>query len=122
MSSDIMTIQLHEVRIHGYHGIYEEEKKLGNTFIVNLSLDFIAPHKGITSIDETIDYVKVYELVKLRMQTPTPLLETLVSDIANIIFKQFPIVNNIKLQITKAQVYIKTLEGNMSVTVTKKRN
>ncbi len=122
MSSDIMTIQLHDVSIHGYHGIYEEEKKLGNTFIVNLSLDFLAPNKGIISIDDTIDYVKVYELVKLRMQTPTPLLETLVLDIANIIFEQFPFINNIKLQITKAQVYVKTLEGNMSVTITKKRN
>jgi dihydroneopterin aldolase len=116
-----MTISLHQVKFYGYHGLYEEEKKLGNTFIVDLSLNFTPPSEGVTDINQTVDYVSVYELVKARMEIPTPLLETIVNDIANSVLQKFPIAQNITIQITKAQVYIKNLEGNMSVSLTKSR-
>ncbi len=121
MPSDIMTIQLHQVKFYGYHGLYEEEKKLGNTFIVDLSIRFTPPSEGVIAIHQTIDYVTVYELVKARMELPTPLLETLVKDIVTSLLEQFPIAQSITIQITKAQVYIKALEGNMSVSLTKSR-
>jgi dihydroneopterin aldolase len=121
MSQNLLTIHLNDIKFHGYHGLYEQEKILGNTFIVNLSLDFLAPVNGITSIDQTIDYVEIYELVKNRMQKPTPLLETIVVEIADRIFNQFPIAQKINVQITKEQMYIKSIEGNMSVSLNKTR-
>ena len=121
MSSNIITIQLNQVKFYGYHGLYEEEKKLGNTFIVDLSLSFIPPSEGISHIHQTIDYVTVYELVKVRMTKPTPLLETIVEDIAQLLFDQFDLVHKLSIKITKAQVYIKALEGNMSVLLEKSR-
>ena len=122
MSQNLITIHLNHVKFHGYHGVYEQEKILGNTFIVNLSIDFLAPENGITSIDQTIDYVTIYELVKNRMQKPTPLLETIVVEIADSIFNQYPIAQKINIQITKEQVYVKSIEGNMSVSLSKCRN
>jgi dihydroneopterin aldolase len=116
-----MTIQLNDVQFYGYHGLYEEEKKLGNTFIVNLAIHFTPPVSKVTAIHETIDYVQVYELVKVRMQTPTPLLETIAEDIATIIFEQFLIAQKVFVQITKTKVYIPTLNGNMSVSLSKSR-
>jgi dihydroneopterin aldolase len=116
-----MIISLHQVKFNGYHGLYEEEKKLGNTFIVDLSLVFTPPLEGITQINQTIDYVTVYELVKARMEVPTELLETLVEDIAHSLFIEFKQVQKVSIKITKAQVYIKTLEGNMSVLLEKSR-
>jgi dihydroneopterin aldolase len=121
MSQNLLTIHLNDIKFHGYHGLYEQEKILGNTFIVNLSLEFLAPVNGITSIDQTIDYVEIYELVKNRMQKPTPLLETIVVEIADRIFNQFPIAQKINVQITKEQMYIKSIEGNMSVSLNKTR-
>jgi dihydroneopterin aldolase len=117
-----MNIQLHEVTFHGYHGLYEAEKKLGNTFIVNLSIQFTPPKKGITSIDQTIDYITVFELVKERMKIPTPLLETIVGDITELIFEKFSIAELVHIQITKSQMHISSLEGNMSVSLTKTRH
>ncbi len=121
MSSNIMTIQLNDVQFYGYHGLYAEEKKLGNTFIVNLAIDFIPHVSKINAISDTIDYVQVYALLKERMQTPTPLLETIVEDIANIIFERFTIAQKVSIQITKAKVFIPTLNGNMSVSLSKSR-
>lgn len=116
-----MTIQLNNVQFYGYHGLYKEEQKLGNHFIVNLSIDFIPAVNKVTAIEETIDYVHVFELVKSRMQMATPLLETIVGDLADAIFDQFNIAQKVTIQITKGKVYVPTLDGNMSVSLTRTR-
>ena len=121
MSAHIMTIQLNDVKFYGYHGLYKEEQKVGNNFIVNLSIEFIPTAQKITSISETIDYVQVYHLVNTRMKIPTPLLETIVVDIADSIFEKFSIAQKVNIQITKEKVYIHTLNGNMSVAISKTR-
>ena len=121
MSAHIMTIQLNDVKFYGYHGLYKEEQKVGNNFIVNLSIEFIPTAQKITSIIETIDYVQVYHLVNTRMKIPTPLLETIVVDIADSIFEKFSIAQKVNIHITKEKVYIHTLNGNMSVALSKTR-
>lgn len=116
-----MRISLNDVHFFGHHGIYEEEKILGNTFIVNLYVDFLPAQTVIRNISETIDYVTLFELVKVRMAKPTPLLETIVSELAETILNDFTLVHTVFIKITKLQVAIKTLEGNMSVAITKTR-
>jgi dihydroneopterin aldolase len=122
MSDNTMTIHLNDVQFYGYHGLYKEEQKLGNNFIVNLSIDFFPSVNKITAIEETIDYVSVYNIVKQRMQTPTPLLETIVGDIADAIFTQFKLAQKVNIQITKAKVFVNSLNGNMSVSLIKSRS
>ena len=116
-----MTIQLNNIELYGHHGLYKEETILGNTFIVNLTIDFIPVVDKINSITETIDYVEVYSLVKERMQIPTPLLETIVEEIATSIFEKFSVAQKVNIHITKTKVFIDTLNGNMSVSLTKTR-
>lgn len=121
MSNNIMTIQLNNIQFYGYHGLYKEEQKVGNNFIVNLSIEFVPVNHKITSISETIDYVQVYHLVNARMQITTPLLETIVGDIADSIFEKFSMAQKVNIQITKEKVYINTLNGNMSVALSRTR-
>ena len=113
-----MRISLNDIHFFGYHGIYEEEKILGNTFIVNLYVDFSPAQTIIKNIVETIDYVTLFELVKARMAKPTPLLETIVTELADTIINDFTVVHTVFIKITKSQVAIKSLEGNMSVAIT----
>jgi dihydroneopterin aldolase len=122
MSDSTMTIQLNNVHFFGYHGLYKEERIIGNNFIVNLYIKYTPNKNRITAIQETIDYVKVYDLVKNRMQTPTPLLETIIDDIINTIFLQFPIAQKVNVQITKEKIYVDNINGNMSVSLTKTRS
>jgi dihydroneopterin aldolase len=121
MSNNIMTIQLNNIQFYGYHGLYKEEQKVGNNFIVNLFIEFVPVSHKITSISETIDYVQVYHLVNTRMQITTPLLETIVGDIADSIFEKFSMAQKVNIQITKEKVYINTLNGNMSVALSRTR-
>lgn len=116
-----MRISLNQVSFWGYHGMYAEEKKIGNNFIVDLYVDFIPAQNSITHLEHTIDYVTVFELVQLRMSTPTSLIETIVGDIADQILNQFPLVQEVGIKITKEKMPIKNFEGNISVALTKKR-
>jgi dihydroneopterin aldolase len=117
--NNFMRISLNDVHFFGHHGIYEEEKILGNTFIVNLYVDLIPAENIIKNISETIDYVTLFELVKARMAKPTPLLETIVTELAETILKDFTLVHTVFVKITKSQVAIHTLQGNMSVAITR---
>ena len=63
-----MRICLNEVVFFGYHGLYADEKKLGNTYKVDVHIDFTPKVSIIDQLDQTIDYVHVYALVKKRME------------------------------------------------------
>lgn len=116
-----MQIQLQDCSFFGFHGMHEEEKKLGNTFIVNLTVDFNPPSQNITQINETVDYVGLYQIVEQRMLQTTPLLETIVQDIANKVLEQFPLVDQVQLSITKMHLPIPRFEGKATVSLTKRR-
>lgn len=120
-SENNLRISLHGVKFYGFHGIMEEEKKLGNTFILNMYVDILPLVNTITKLSETIDYVSLYELVKRRMEKPTPLLETIVGELAESIFNKYSIAHTVYIELTKQHVPISNLEGNMSVSIKKSR-
>jgi dihydroneopterin aldolase len=116
-----MHIYLNEVVFLGYHGLYAEEKKLGNTYIVNVQIDFTPKTNMVDQLDQTIDYVQVYDLVKKRMDVPTSLLETLVCKIADDILLSHPIADKVFVKITKVIMPIPQFDGNVSVSLEKSR-
>ena len=117
-----MRIYLNEVVFFGYHGLYADEKKLGNTYKVDVHIDFTPKVSIINQIDQTIDYVHVYALVKKRMEIPTPLLETLVATIAEDILVEQPIADKVFVKITKVIMPIPQFDGNASVSIEKSRS
>jgi dihydroneopterin aldolase len=73
---------LEDVRLFGYHGLFSEERILGNWFILNLSIS-----KQITSefgddINRTMDYGQLYAICVEIMRDPVDLLETICERIA----------------------------------------
>lgn len=114
------TIQLHNLCFFGHHGVYEEERRVGNEFEVNLSLTVKAPREVIDSLEQTINYAEVYRIVKEIFITPQALLETLAQQIAEAVKKSFPSVKKISVQIIKPHPPIVAFSGAVSVTYNKK--
>ncbi len=110
----MFTINLHHLIFHSFHGIHEEERIVGNTFEVNVSLSFIAGEK-ITTLQQTINYATVYEIIKQRMQMATPLLETLVQDLTEEIHLSDDRIKSISVSIEKKNPPIANMEGSVSV-------
>jgi len=117
----MITIRLKNFEFFSHHGVYEEEKILGNTFIVNASVSFNADEK-ISSIHQTINYVSIYQLIKKRMHIPTALLETLAQDIAEEIYNFDERLQSISISIEKKNPPMLNIKGSVSVQYEKKFN
>jgi dihydroneopterin aldolase len=116
-----MRISLQQLEFFGFHGLYEAEKKLGNQFMVDVLIDFTPTVSTVDQLDQTIDYVHVYQLVKAIMEVPTPLLETLVCKIADAILLAHPIAEKVHVSITKQKLPIPHFVGLTKVSIEKVR-
>lgn len=121
-TNQTIRISLNKLLFVGYHGLYPEEKKLGNNYAVEIDMVFNPKQGLIDQLDQTIDYVNVYAIVKKWMEIPTPLLETLVGKIADDILFSQPLANTVFVKITKLHLPIPSCEGNVSVKIEKSRN
>ncbi|MSP07365.1 MAG: dihydroneopterin aldolase [Chitinophagaceae bacterium] len=121
-TNQTIRISLNKLLFVGYHGLYPEEKKLGNNYAVEIDMVFNPKQGLIDQLDQTIDYVNVYAIVKKCMGIPTPLLETLVGKIADDILFSQPLANTVFVKITKLHLPIPSFEGNVSVKIEKSRN
>jgi 7,8-dihydroneopterin aldolase/epimerase/oxygenase len=112
------TINLHNLIFYSFHGVHEEERVLGNTFIVHVSLSF-QHDEEISMLEQTINYASVYEKIKQRMLVPTALLETLVQDLSKEIYALNNRIKSISVSIEKKNPPISNIEGSVSVTYKK---
>ena len=111
----MITVQLNQLVFNAFHGIHEEERILGNEYIVDASVDFQERDQVITHITDTVNYAIIYNIIKKRMSIPTPLLETLVMQIGNEIHKQYPHLKSIFIAVKKVHPPIEGMQGAASV-------
>ncbi len=117
-----MHIYLNDLIFNGFHGVYPAEKKIGNTFKVDVRIHFTPATKTIEKLEQTIDYVEVYHLIQKIMSVPTPLLETIVSNIADQILVAHPIADAVYVKITKQQLSVPYFEGTTAVDIERFRS
>lgn len=113
------TIHLNNLRFFGYHGLYEEEKILGNEFEVSLHLRLSYTKKETLTINDTVNYAEVYQLVKEVFANREDLLETICVNIADAVSQKFKQVEKLSIQITKLQMPIVGFIGTAGVTFEK---
>ena len=116
----MITVHLHDLLFTGFHGVYEEERVLGNEYIISASFEFHEDGDVIMHISDTINYATLYHFIKKRMSVPTPLLETIVMEIGNDIYKEYPFLKSIDISIKKMHPPIEGMQGAAGVTWHKK--
>lgn len=117
-----MHIYLNDLIFNGFHGVYPAEKKIGNTFKVDLRIQLTPTTKTIEKLEQTIDYVQVYALIQKIMAVPTPLLETIVTNIADQILGAYPMAESVYVKITKQQLSVPYFEGTTAVDIERTRS
>ncbi len=118
----MLSIQLHNLIFFGHHGIHEEELLTANSFEVNLDVMYDEKENTFESIDDTIDYISLYHIVKNQMQIITPLMEKICKEIISKIKKQYPFISEINISIRKLQVPVENFQGKVGITMNKKFN
>jgi dihydroneopterin aldolase len=114
----MFTVELKNIRFHAYHGLYAEERKSGSDYELNLSVSW-EETKLISDLSQTVNYVRLHELVKHEMKTPRQLLETFLMEIADRIHAEFPLVKEINMSLAKLNPPIVNFIGSTSVTYRK---
>jgi 7,8-dihydroneopterin aldolase/epimerase/oxygenase len=115
----MITIKLKQLRFFAHHGLYEEERKVSNEFIVDLEVGFESSVLVITKMSETINYIRLYELVKKHMLQTTDLLETLATSITEDLHESYPQLKKISIAITKKYPPVINFSGNVAVSYEK---
>jgi 7,8-dihydroneopterin aldolase/epimerase/oxygenase len=113
------TIELKGLRFFATHGMYEEEAKVGNEFEVDILVDYNAPEKIISSIDQTVNYAEVFRIVQDEFAHRRQLLETCAMQIADRLQKQFPQIEKLTISIRKLSPPITNFTGSVGVVYSK---
>lgn len=97
-----MIIRLRDIQCYAYHGVLEQEKLKGNTFLVDVSITVDDP-QGMPSddIQDTLDYRCVCAIVQKEMQQPSDLLEHVAWRIKHALHESFPQVREVKVKVAK---------------------
>ncbi len=118
-----MQIHLNEMIFYGFHGVYPEERKLGQRFVVNItvctddSLD-----AGIKHLEDTVDYTKIYAEIKHIMESKQfQLLENCANEIIESILNNFPKIIDVNVMIEKPSVPINGSLTSVSVEMERSR-
>ncbi len=116
-----MVISLSDLQFYCYHGLYEEETKIGGTYFVDADIEIQTPDTVIQSIDETVNYAEVYDRIRHRMMQPTPLLETIAMELCGELIGFSDIITKITVTIRKTALPIEGFQGSTAVRFTKEK-
>ena len=102
----MLKISVKNLKIKGYHGVFEDEKINGVNLAVDVEL-FFKKQKIKDSIDETVNYVDIVEHVKrINNDNNFDLLETFCQNIINDLMKLYS-PKSITVRIRKFNIYQK---------------
>jgi len=110
-------------QFYGYHGVFPEENKLGQWFIVDLELTLdMRPSAQTDDLSLTVDYVDVHETVRRIVEGPPfKLIETLAHKIASEILSTYTIVDEVTVAVTKARPPVRFHFGGATVEIRRRR-
>ena len=114
-------IQIEDIEFYAYHGCFEEEKIIGNRFIVNADIEADTDVAANTDkIDDAINYQTIYEIICKEMQQPSNLLEHVAQRILDNIYNTFSTgIQKASIKISKLNPPLTGQIGRVSVTLTK---
>ena len=105
---DVLT--LCGLQYHANHGYYENERREGNDFEIDLIFYANLDEAGSSDdLSQTIDYQQAERIVCQVMEgPPINLIETLATKIGNQLFNHFSVTQKLKVRIRKLHPPIKT--------------
>lgn len=115
-------VSLEGMLFYAYHGVFEEERTIGNHYVVDVSIH--TSFQQAVDADDlkgTIDYGEVYEVVKQIMDVPTQLLETLAGRMVQQIFNHFASAQAIRVSVAKKHPPIGGLADQSRITMHRER-
>jgi 7,8-dihydroneopterin aldolase/epimerase/oxygenase len=109
-------VVLSGMRFHGYHGVFEEEARLGAPFVVDLEIEADLP--ATDDLAATIDYARVYDLVR-RVVTGERyrLIEALAHRLGRDVLDTEPLATTVRVRVHKPHAPLPGVVGDVMVEI-----
>lgn len=114
---------MNKMEFYGYHGLFKEEKKLGQRFVVDVELSTSLKAAGESDdMNDSIDYGKVFDAVKDIVEGKARnLIEAVAEEIAASLLKSFPSLEACSVKVTKPNPPIQGYYESVSVQIYRER-
>ena len=84
-------VELRGMQFFAYHGCHEQERKVGNRFLVELKMRAEESQALVSDdISDALNYAQAYQVVAREMAVPSHLLEHVANRILTALFASFP--------------------------------
>jgi dihydroneopterin aldolase len=118
-----MTIELSGLVVFGRHGYLEEERRLGQRFLVDLWVEVDDEAASSDRIEDTVDYRRLAALVREVFAGPERLLlEGLAGAVADGIVARFDAVERVRVRVRKPDVVLDPPVDHAAVVVERTRS
>ncbi|NEU32570.1 dihydroneopterin aldolase [bacterium LRH843] len=116
-------IYMNELMFYGYHGVFSEERKLGQRYIVDLTLELDLASAGVSdNLSETIDYGEAYGRVKEIVEgEPYQLIESVAEKVSTELLSAFNRLQACTVKVTKPDPPIPGHYRSVAVEITRSR-
>ena len=95
-------VELHGLEVFGRHGVDEEERRDGQTFLFDVALEVAEP--GEDSIDATVDYRAVRDLIrKVSGEQSYRLIESLAGAVADALIAELRL-QSVRVRVRKTGI------------------
>lgn len=106
------------MEFYAYHGCFKEEAVVGTRFVLDLQMKLDTDKASQSDdLNETVNYLEVYQLIKLCMQEKSKLLEHLSRRILSKLVEQFPQISEGTLKVAKMNPPLGGQLSSVSVTM-----
>ena len=113
------SVRLNKMKFYAFHGVMEQEKKVGNIFVVDLELFLdLSKASETDELSDTVNYAEIYEIVKNEIEMPSNLLEHIAGRILRKLKKEFPVIERIEICLAKERPPIAGEIESVAVVIT----
>lgn len=116
-----MIVKLEGLDFFAHHGVYAEERKIGNRYSVDVEVELTDQDWSTDDLSATVNYESIYKIVEGVMGHPTRLLETIADELTTTLLDQFSKIETTTVTVSKHNPPIKGVCDKASVTFSKKR-
>lgn len=116
-------IFVNKMEFYGYHGVFPEEMKLGQRFMVDLAVSVDLKRAGETDqLEYSVNYGELFMVCKEIVEgKPVQLIEALAERMANTILKNFSLVTEVTVKVIKPDPPIPGHYQSVAVEITRRR-
>ena len=112
---EVFKIKLAGLRFFSKIGVYEQERLVGNEFIVQVEIRIDASGFSEENLDSSISYAEIYEEVKAIMDKEWLLLETVAVNLKKTLLARWPIILGGEISILKVAPPIPGINGQCGI-------